>query len=269
MAAGGHRHGPAVVRAPESCQPERAEAVELGPEEHVVELVEQPAGLGLLDGEGADGVPDRRGDHGGLGALAAHVTDDRDPVALAHLEDVVEVAADLVAGPGRAVRGRDVEPRHHRGSRWDQRLLQRPGQHRGPLLRLLGSSLRVEQLLLVVASLGCREHRDAERRARRGVPVEHGVHEDRQTAAVGAHDVERDLLDATVACGAAVRSGSRGRCARRSTSRSANERCPTSSSRPNPVHARNVSLTCSIKPSGRAAEVAAGHSVEVEARVNR
>ena len=60
--------------------------------------------------------PDRVARHGGhrgrLGALAADVADDRVPLLLGSVEDVVEVAAHLRALAGGAVQRRKLEPRH-------------------------------------------------------------------------------------------------------------------------------------------------------------
>ena len=87
----------------------------------VVVVVETSLSVGEHVRAGAGGGRRRRGscdarerrDDRGVDALAAHVADRDDPVVRADLEDVVEVAADLVA-----VAGRPVGARRRRGRGW-------------------------------------------------------------------------------------------------------------------------------------------------------
>ena len=70
-----------------------------------VEALQGAAGRGVLERGGAQRVARQRGDGGGLGALARHVADDERPLGRRALEDVVEVAADLVELAGGAIAG--------------------------------------------------------------------------------------------------------------------------------------------------------------------
>ena len=79
---------------------------------------------------GADRVARHRGHRGRLGALAADVADDRVPLVLGGVEDVVEVAADLGALARRAVDGRELEARDLGQRRRQQRRLQRARDRR-------------------------------------------------------------------------------------------------------------------------------------------
>ena len=62
-----------------------------------------------------------------VGALADDVADQQRPLALGGVEDVVEVAADLVAAPGGAVAGGQLDAGDARELRRQQRALQLPG----------------------------------------------------------------------------------------------------------------------------------------------
>src|SRR5205807_3872975 len=75
----------------------------------LVEEGQDAAGAADPHGGSPDGVADEAGDRGRVGALAADVADDDGPTALDHLEDVEEVAADLVALATGAVTGGHVE----------------------------------------------------------------------------------------------------------------------------------------------------------------
>ena len=86
----------------------------------------QDAGRGpVAHDRGADRVAGERGHRGGLGALAAHVAHDREPLALAGREQVVEVAADLVALAARSVQRGRLQASDHRQLGRQQRALER------------------------------------------------------------------------------------------------------------------------------------------------
>ena len=111
MAAAGQHEDRAVGRDVEARERDRAE-VRAGAlaQQRVVEQAEDVAGVGALHGAGADRVAGQRGDGGGVGALAADVADDQRPAAVADLEEVVEVAADLVARPAARKRAATSRP---------------------------------------------------------------------------------------------------------------------------------------------------------------
>ena len=78
-------------------------------EDRGVEALQDRGAAEALAGEQAQRVAGQAGDGGGLGARAAHVADGEAPAALADREEVVEVAADLVALAGRAVDDLDLD----------------------------------------------------------------------------------------------------------------------------------------------------------------
>ena len=163
------RDDPAVAVAAQPEQHDGAEPVGAVLEQHLVERRAAPRlGPRCWTRQRADRVADQGGDDRGLDALAAHVAEGDDPVAGADLEDVVEVAADLLAVAGRAVGGRDVEARDVGGGGRDQRLLQGAGQRLGARLGRLGALLGAQQLALVLPALGGVEDRGPDHaRARR------------------------------------------------------------------------------------------------------
>ena len=74
-----------------------------------VEALQDRGAAEALAGEQAQRVPGQAGDGGGLRARAADVADGEAPAAVADREEVVEVAADLVALAGRAVDDLDLD----------------------------------------------------------------------------------------------------------------------------------------------------------------
>ncbi len=84
-------------------------------------------------GRRAQGVAGQRGDRGGLGATPGDVADHQHPAA-GDAEGVVEVAADLVLGPGRPVHRRQRPARDVRQRRRQKAVLERLGDlGAGPL----------------------------------------------------------------------------------------------------------------------------------------
>ena len=74
-----------------------------------VEAFQDRRAAEALAGQQAQGVPGEAGDRGGLRARAADVADGEAVGAVADREEVVEVAADLVALAGRAVDDLDLD----------------------------------------------------------------------------------------------------------------------------------------------------------------
>ena len=109
MAGAGHVDAEAGLQRGEVREGDRAEAV-LGrvAAHRLVEAPQHGARLAVAELERAQRVAQHPGDDRRLDALAAHVADRRRP-PLVGGEDVVEIAADLVADPHRLVGRRDLE----------------------------------------------------------------------------------------------------------------------------------------------------------------
>ena len=128
MPAAGEEAACAVPRRDDPAEHGGEETVVgLLPQDRVVEQAEHAARRFPAEGCGPQGVPGETRERRRPGALPADVTDDRGPRASADLEDVVEVAADVVALARRAVRGADVDAGHQRQRRRQQARLERVG----------------------------------------------------------------------------------------------------------------------------------------------
>ena len=91
-------------------------------EQHLVQQREHVFGaLGRPDRRRSQRVAGERGERGGVRALAADVSERDRPAAAAGLEDVVEVAADVVRLAGRPEARGDLEP--GTSGRWGGRRL--------------------------------------------------------------------------------------------------------------------------------------------------
>ena len=132
MPAARHREPDRRARDVEVHAGDRAEAVVglLAAQHHLADPAQDRGRRAAADRRGADRVARQRRHRGGLGALALHVADDREPVAVGGREDVVEVAADLVALAGGAVDGAELEARDVGQQRRQQRGLERLGDRR-------------------------------------------------------------------------------------------------------------------------------------------
>ena len=109
---GGHRRGA-----------EAAAVAEV--EDRRVEPAQDGRRRDALPSEQAQDVAGQPGDGCGLGALAAHVADRHRPLPVGQVEDVVEVAADIVALAGRGIAGAELDVRHRWQGGGQQRALQR------------------------------------------------------------------------------------------------------------------------------------------------
>ena len=168
-------------------------------QEHVVDRGDDVA-RALRPGRGGpERVPGQRRHRGGLGALAAHVAHHHEPLAVAHLHGVVEVAAEVRPLAGGLEGGLELEAGDRRQGGRQQRALQRARHGHRLRLGLLGALLGEEQLLLVAAALGGVEHHRAHHQRRAVVgPLQHRVHQRRQAAAVRGDEVERHLAHGAV-----------------------------------------------------------------------
>ncbi len=108
-------------------------------DERGVQHPQQSAGLRVAKRIAAHYMACRGRNDRSVGALPAHVAERHAPVALGHLEHVVEVAANL--SDRRPVHSGDVESRHPGRCRRNQRLLQRVNERGGLRLALVGSRL--------------------------------------------------------------------------------------------------------------------------------
>ena len=175
----------------------------------VVGLGEHPARKRLSHHRGAHRVAHQAGDGSSVGPTAADVADHHAPCPLAHLDDVVEVAADLRVGLGHPVASRRLEPGDVGQRRGQERGLQRPGhpvagfeepgvvqRQRGPCRHLLGQ----RQAVHVVATLGDVE--DHGQHPDDLVPGHHRHHDRRPSAEAPHHGhvfvVDRALLHALI-----------------------------------------------------------------------
>ena len=149
---------PVVVTTDQPDHHDRAELVGRVVEQCPVQLEEEGGGIRLAHGEVPDDVPDERGDRRGGDALAGHVANDDQPLAVGHLKDVVEVAADLTSVAGGAVRRRHRQSVDRRWRRWDQGLLQRLGELGRVLPGRLGGADRFEEIDLVATTVAGLEH---------------------------------------------------------------------------------------------------------------
>src|SRR5581483_7600515 len=98
------------------------------PQQHVVEVGQDGGRRGVGEGGRPDRVADQGGGGGRLDTPAADVADDEDEPAAVEPDGVVEVAADLDAGPAGGVAGRQLHAGDRRERRREQARLQRPGQ---------------------------------------------------------------------------------------------------------------------------------------------
>ena len=132
VAAAGEGHGEALARGARSEDAEDEGAVArvvtaVGLVQGGVEGADHGDRVGIVDGGGPQGVADQRR-HGGRGRpLAAHVPQEEAPAPVPQGEQVVEVAAEVVAGSGVVVRG-GPQPRDRRQGRRQQTALER-GDH--------------------------------------------------------------------------------------------------------------------------------------------
>jgi len=146
-----------------------------------------------VHGDGPHRVADQAGQGGSGRALADDVTDDDRPVAGRGREDVVEVAADLVALPGRPVDRPQVQPTHVRERRRQQAVLQRARELPHPRLRLFRPPAGDHQLGFVRTPVDRQEHRDPDTaRCTAGGAVQHRVEEHGKPPA-RAHQRDREL----------------------------------------------------------------------------
>ena len=104
------RSGAAVLLGPQLAVEERQEAAAGAlVEDGGVQPLQDRRAAEALAGQQAQGVPGQARDRGGLRARTADVADGEAVGAVADREEVVEVAADLVALAGRAVDDLDLD----------------------------------------------------------------------------------------------------------------------------------------------------------------
>ena len=134
MPGGGQIDARAAVGELDAGERDGHEAGRALAQQRVVEAGEHVARAQPGDGVRAQRVAGERGHRGRLRALAADVADDQRPAAVALREDVVEVAADLVALARGAVARGQLQPGDLRQVRRQQRALQRLGGARALLV---------------------------------------------------------------------------------------------------------------------------------------
>jgi hypothetical protein len=121
MAAAGKRQASLITPSAKERAGHRAEILVVGrlPQERLIDRGENPRRLALPGGNRPQSVADETRGDGGLWTPPTHIADHQGPGAIAHVEHVVEVAANLASLTGGDVARRQFCSRNV-GQRWWQ-----------------------------------------------------------------------------------------------------------------------------------------------------
>ncbi len=194
VAPGGHRQAVAFLGLVKQQVQHRDEGLRVIGEQGLMQARKHRGGRGDVQRLGPDGVAGQCRHNRGRCALAAHIAKHDAPRLVAGTENVVEVAADLGAVPGRTVGAAHVQAGHGDDVGRQERALQGLGQDPGTRLGLLGPAPGGHQLALVGQALaGIERDRPDDQGLTVITPLKLRVHDHGQARARGANHLDGDF----------------------------------------------------------------------------